>query len=1265
MLVDRAPLVRLLGRLEKRIASGKPADRLRAQLEDAMARSRALIERREHAVPTPKFTGALPVIEARAEIAAAIEAHQCVVVCGDTGSGKTTQLPQICLTLGRGVAGFIGHTQPRRVAARSVSQRIAEELDAPGSVGYKIRFADTVGERAHIKVMTDGILLAEIHNDPQLLHYDTLIIDEAHERSLNIDFLLGYLKRLLPRRADLKLIVTSATIDPQRLAAHFDEAPIVNVEGRSWPVDIRYREAAVLEDPDYDAGRDVGDAIDELWRGGGGDVLVFLPTERDIRDTATLLSRRFGESEVLPLFGRQSAGEQHRVFEAHGKRRIVLATNVAETSLTVPGIVYVVDTGTARISRYSVGSKVQRLPIEAISQASAIQRAGRCGRLGPGVCVRLYSEADYLARPAYTEAEILRTNLASVILQMRAARLGELEDFPFVETPQRRYINDGYRLLQELGALDDERSLTELGAQLARLPLDPRLARIVLAGDRWGCLREILVIVAALAVQDPRERPLDRAEAADAAHAEFTDPRSDFLVYQRIWEAYARQRKTLSRNGLRRWCRERFLSPARMREWLDVHAQLRDTARDMQLQTDQPAGDYAALHKALLSGFTTLVARRDDDGYLGARNRRVHIFPGSVLSRRKPKWVLAAEHTETSRMFARCVAHIEPGWIETVAPHMLKRAHTNERWDARRGCAVVDEQTSLYGLVISARRVVNYAPIDRQGARDLFLLHALVRGELRDPPAFVRENLALEQSIRAMEEKSRQRGLLVAEETRVRHYAEHLDTPVHDAASLRKWLRRASPADVERLQWQRDDLLLGETPAEVGTRFPSHLAVGLNRLPLAYRFEPGHEADGVSLSVPLALLHELSAHTGEWLVPGLHLEKVTALIKGLPKQLRKHFVPAPDFATACVESLSASDSLYAGVSRQLQAMTGVECPVSELLRVQLPAHLRMRFCVLDEQGETLATGRGLGELQRQCAEAPATHGDAGFERDGLRDWDFGELPHYLESTQDGMTVRVYPALAAVKDGVALRCFASAERAGVAMRAGLRELVKRRLHRELRYLRRNIPHLNEMCIWFVRVGTCERLREDLLDAALTHSVLGDAPEPRDRDAFEALLERGRGALTSAANELAQSTRQILELHHEISNRLSGTLPLNWIEAARDIHDQLKHLIYPGFLCATPWAKFAEFPRYLRAVQVRLDTLDHNPERDRQRRAQIEPLWATCKRLLAGEDAQRNGILEVRWLMEELRVSVYAQQLGTRDKVSIARVERRLDNLQRPR
>jgi ATP-dependent helicase HrpA len=702
-----------------------------------------------------------------------------------------------------------------------------------------------------------------------------------------------------------------------------------------------------------------------------------------------------------------------------------------------------------------------------------------------------------------------------------------------------------------------------------------------------------------------------------------------------------------------------------MREWLDVHAQLSDACEEMQLRPSQEEAGYAAVHKALLSGFVTLVARRDEDSYLGSRNRRVHMFPGSGLHKRQPKWLLAAEYAETSRVFARCVAQIEPAWIEMVAPHLLKRTRRDPRWDAGRGRVVADEQTSLYGLIVSNRRVVNYAPIDQQLARELFIRHALVRGELRDPPAFVCDNLALQREVHELEEKSRRRGILVDEETRLQHYAANLDERVLDVSSLRKWLRYAAPETLAPLRWSRDDLLQQEPLPDSAALFPTHLTAGANRLPLGYRFEPGHPQDGVTVSIPLTLLHELDPHTGEWLVPGLYLEKVTALIKGLPKQLRKHFVPAPDFARACVESLSASDGLYTGVSRQLQAMTGVECPVQELLAVQLPPHLRLLFRILDERGDALAEGRDLGALQQQCKESTAPLADAGLEREGLRDWDFDELPEYLESTHDGMTVRVYPTLVAESGGVALRCFASPERARAALPGGLRALLKHRLHRELRYLRRNIPHLDEMCIRYVRTGSCKQLRDDLLDAALVQALLAGRPAPRDRDAFEAILEAGSGALVGVVNELADAARGILQLHHEISNQLAGDLPLNRVEAARDIRDQLDYLVYPGFLSATPWALLDELPRYLHAIQQRLGTLDHNPERDRQRRAQIEPLWAQCKRLLADKEADRDAVIAVRWSIEELRVSVYAQQLGTREKVSVARVEKRLDALQRAR
>ncbi len=1260
-------LTRQLANVARRVAAGQPFDRSLARLHEAIEQSRERVEERRAALPRPALDADLPVVAAREEIAAAIEGNQVIVLCGDTGSGKTTQLPQICLALGRGARGLIGHTQPRRVAARSVSQRIGEELGRPSAVGYKIRFTDTLGPDACVKLMTDGIALAELGRDPELRQYDTLIVDEAHERSLNIDFLLGYLHRLLPRRPDLKLIITSATIDPERFARHFDGAPVVRVGGRTWPVDIRYRDP----DPDDEAGdlaEEIGAAIAGLWREGPGDALVFLPTERDIRECATALGKRFDDVDILPLFGRQGAAEQQRIFAPGKRRRIVLATNVAETSLTVPGITYVVDTGTARISRYSVHSKVQRLPIEKISQASATQRAGRCGRLGPGICVRLYEQADFEARAEFTEPEILRTNLASVILQMRATGLGEIEDFPFIDPPEQRYVNDGYRLLQELGALDEEQRITGLGRRLARLPLDPRLGRVLLESERFGCTREALIVVAALATQDPRERPLEHAQAADEAHAAFADARSDFVALLNLWNTVTEQRRKLSGNRLRRWCRENFLAFMRLREWQDVHAQLRELAAELGVRASKapgertPEAEYAALHKAILSGFPTLVAHRDENRYYGARNRRMLIFPGSGLARRKPKWIVAAEITETARVYARTVAQVEPAWIEQIAAHLLKRSYGDPHWDAKRERVIATEQVSLYGLVLHAGRRANYAKVDPVAARELFIAHALVRGELAKRPPFLERNLAIAAEVHELEEKSRRRDILVEESERAGFYAERVPADVNDAPSLKRWLKTLDAKALDDLVWSREQLLRG-SEEDIAEQFPSHWPIAGNRLPLVYEFTPGSPRDGVTLRVPVALLQALDPDACEWLVPGLRLEKLTALIKGLPKALRKNYVPAPDFAAACLEALAPKGELLGALSDQLERMTGVALPVSALREVRLEPHLEMRFEVLGTDGELLDSGRDLRALQdRWAEEAEQSITVDDLERRDLRRWDFGTLPEHLDLERNGMTVRVFPALSAEPDGVALRCFASPEAAAEALHAGLRELVKRVLHAEIRNLRRNVPRLDDLCLLYVRVGPCEELREDLLDAAIEVAVLEGAPTPRDEPAFDALVEQGRARLAGALNDLAAETLAVLELHHELSNRLTGELPLSCVETARDIADQLAHLVFPGFVCDTPRERFRALPRYINAALRRLEGAAHNPERDRLRRAEVEPLWEQVKRLREKHHG-REDVERLRWRTEELRVATYAQQLGTDEKVSVARLEKEIGNADR--
>ncbi len=1012
MLADRR---RLLHRLRRR-----PRGQALARLEADIAASVARREQRAAQRPRPCFSADLPVIASRERIAEAIEQHQVVIVCGETGSGKTTQLPQICLELGRGVAGLIGHTQPRRLAARSVAARIAEELNTPlgEAVGYKVRFSDRSGVDGYIKLMTDGILLAETQGDRLLEHYDTLIIDEAHERSLNIDFLLGYLKQLLPRRPDLKLIVTSATIDPERFSRHFGDAPIIEVSGRSYPVEIRYRPLAAESEDERDRGEleAIIEAVDELAREGPGDMLVFLAGERQIRETAEALRKHHPPAtEILPLYARLSAADQARVFRPHRGRRIVLATNVAETSLTVPGIRYVIDPGRARISRYSYRTKVQRLPIEPISQASANQRSGRCGRVSAGICIRLYSEDDYLARPRFTEPEIQRTSLASVILQMEALGLGRIDAFPFIDPPDPRYIRDGYKLLHELGAVDQRQRITPLGRRLARLPIDPRLGRMILAAGEEQCLSEVLVICAALSIQDPRERPFDKQQAADEQHRRFAAEGSDFLAYLRLWEYYRQQERHLSQNKLRKLCQREFLSYVRLREWRDIWSQLKTIAAELGLRANaQPAaGD--AVHRALLSGLLANVGlKHENREYLGARNSRFHLFPGSSLGKQPPRWLMAAEIVETSKVYARTAARIEPQWIERVGAHLLKRSYHHPHWEKRAGRVLAFERVTLYGLVVVAKRKVDYGPLDPQEARRIFICEALVAGELQTEAAFFRHNQALLEEIGQLEAKARRQDILVDEAVLEQFFDQRLPADIHSARQLEAWLKR-DPEHDRRLRLERGELMRHDATAVSGQRFPDQLVVGGVVLPLHYQLDPGREDDGVTATIPLPALAQLRPEPFEWLVPGLLEEKVTWLIKALPKRLRKHCVPAPHYARACIEAMTPGEGgLLASLSRQLRRIAGVDVSEDDWRLETMPAHLRMNFAVVDDQGRELARGRDLEQLQQrlreQAGQSFASLEHHPLERRGLTRWDFGELPESVTVSSGGLKLVGYPAL---------------------------------------------------------------------------------------------------------------------------------------------------------------------------------------------------------------------------------------------------------------
>ena len=1268
MLADRHRLRRRLREARKSAAQADHA-RTRADLTQAIARSVACRHARQANLPTPRYPGQLPVSERREEIMAAIREHQVVIVCGETGSGKTTQLPKMCLQLGRGVAGFIGHTQPRRIATRSVATRIAEELDTPlgAAVGYKIRFKDKTQATSYVKVMTDGILLAELQQDRWLNQYDTLIIDEAHERSLNIDFLLGYLKQLLPKRPDLKVIVTSATIDPERFAKHFSGAPIIEVSGRTYPVEVRYRPLFDAEEGGEDdgeqAGRDLNGgiiaAVDELARDGQGDVLVFLSGEREIREAAEALRKHHPpHTEILPLFARLSAEEQYRVFKPHIGRRIVLATNVAETSLTVPGIRYVVDTGLARISRYSYRSKVQRLPIEAISQASANQRQGRCGRVANGICIRLYTQEDFDSRPPFTDAEIQRTNLASVILQMHTLGLGDIEDFPFIDAPDPRYVKDGYRLLESLGALHGKR-LSELGRKLARFPVDPRLARMILAAHEGNCLHEILLITSALSIQDPRERPMDKQQQADEARRRFADEQSDFVSLLNIWTFFQEQRHHLSTNKLRKLCRDNFISWLRMLEWQDIHSQLLGLSRELGLTVNSQPADYAAIHQAILSGLLANLGFKQEEGdYLGARNSRFHIFPGSDIAKKKPKWIACAQMLETTRVYGHYAASIDVSWVEPLAGHLIKRSYSEPHWEKRTARVAAYESVTLYGLPIVTRRSVNYAPIDPETSREIFIREALVARRYQTKAAFFRHNGERIDEIEELERKSRRRDILVDEETLFAFYDRLLPPSITSGASFEKWRKRAERKDPEILFIRDQDLMQQSAEHVTGERFPDSLTINAGTFQLAYHFEPGAADDGVSVLIPLPLLASLKPGDFEWLVPGLLEEKITQLIKTLPKSLRRNFVPAPDFAHACLAAIEPGQGdMLEILGQRLYRINGVQVPADAWRPRQLDAHLRMNYRVIDAKGNGLDEDRDLSALQTRLAkkgqDSFAGVRKPGIERDGLLDWDFGALPATIDLQVHGVSVKGYPALVDNGESVDLRILDGEDVAHHESHYGLRRLLMVRHAAELKRLRKQLPGLKQLCLHYATLGTCEDLGTEILEAGIDAAFIEGQAMPRDRTQFERLYNEGKTRLVDKLNQIAHALSDTLSEYTAIGKQLTGDFTRKY-PAARDIREQLDHLIYGGFVAYLGYARILELPRYLKAIRVRLDKLAYAPERDNKHLARLQPYWQRYAQAVArGEDSHE--LENYHWLLEEFRVSLFAQEIKTKHRVSADRLE----------
>ncbi|WP_415200991.1 ATP-dependent RNA helicase HrpA [Pseudorhodoferax sp.] len=1286
------------------------------------------------------FPESLPVSGRRGEIEAAIAAHQVVIVCGETGSGKTTQLPKIALAMGRGRLNapqgkgrLIGHTQPRRIAASSVAKRIAEELKTPLGevVGFKVRFQDRLSRNASVKLMTDGILLAETQTDPLLKAYDTLIIDEAHERSLNIDFLLGYLRRILPQRPDLKVIVTSATIDADRFAQHFRSgqgpAPILYVSGRMFPVEQRWR--PFEESRDHGLNEAIAEAVDELWRDPrqAGDILVFLPGEREIREAADHLRGHLQhqpvlrDAQVLPLFARLSQAEQDRIFEPHGQRRIVLATNVAETSLTVPGIRYVIDAGTARVKRYSLRSKVEQLLVEPISQAAANQRAGRCGRVADGICIRLYAQDDFNARPRFTDPEILRSSLAGVILRMKSLHLGEVEDFPFVEAPSKRAITDGYQLLNELGAVDEQNVLTPVGAELARLPLDPRVGRMILAARERQALSEVLVIAAALSVQDVRDRPLDAQAQADQQHAKFDDEKSEFSGYLRLWQwlhdsrggrpaarpapaegsephaggsaAATSQTHKLSNRQYEQLLRQNFISMRRVREWRDIHSQLLTVVTEHRWRLNEVPASYEQLHKAMLSGLLGNVGCKpeDEDVYLGARGIKFHRHPGAHLKKRPGRWIVAAELVETTRLFGRGIANIEPQWLEEVGAHLLKKQLLDPHWEKKAAEVIALERATLYGLVVYSGRRVPYGRVDAPGAREIFIREGLVAGGWETRLPFAAANQRTIAQVEALEHKSRRQDVLVDDELIFAFYDAQLPAEVCSGRSFEAWWREASRANPKLLQLTREELMRHEAAGITTEAFPRTVRLGGVDCAANYLHEPGNARDGLTATVPLFVLNQVAEERCEWLVPGMLKEKIQALLKSLPQRPRSRFVPLPESAARLAAELPfAQGSLIDALLKAVRDQTGLDVKRADFKLDMLAPHLFMNLQVVDEHGRQRGMGRNLGALKAELgtqargafqalaalktgAPAPARQPPAAGPQPaaapaakappaapqppaGQRhtQWDFGELPELMEIRKGGQSVVGFPALVDDGDAVRIEIFDEPDLAAARHRAGLRRLVALQIRDALKYLEKNIPDLQKMAVAYMPLGTQEELRAQVIGLALERAFLAD-PLPADAAAFKRRVEEGRGRLTLIAGEVARLAGTILAEYAAAQRKLRDARPP--ADVAADVQQQLQRLMPKNFLAAAPWAQLQHFPRYLKAVALRLDKLRADPARDAARLAELKPQEQRYWRLVAERKGQADArMAELRWLLEELRVSFFAQELRTPQPVSVKRLDK---------
>ena len=1239
------------------------------------------VEKKRLNMPKIVYPENLPVSQKKQAIFDAISQHQVVIIAGETGSGKTTQIPKICLELGRGVKGFIGHTQPRRLAARSVASRLAQELECElgTNVGYKVRFSDQVSDTTQVKLMTDGILLAELQNDKLLLQYDTIIIDEAHERSLNIDFILGYLRQLLPKRPDLKVIITSATIDPERFSRHFGHAPIVEVSGRTYPVEVRYR--PIMGD-DNDSDRDqidgIIDAVNELGRESAGDILIFMSGEREIRDTADALSKlQLRHTEILPLFARLSNSEQNRIFHPHGGRRIILATNVAETSLTVPGIKYVIDTGYARISRYSYRTKVQRLPVEAISQASANQRKGRCGRVSDGICIRLYSEEDFLSRPEFTDPEILRTNLASVILQMTSIGLGDIAAFPFVEAPDKRNIQDGVKLLEELGGIQPHKEvdkgyrLTDIGRQLAQLPVDPRLARMVIEARKYGAVRETMVIVSALSIQDPRERPLDKQQASDEKHRRFHDKQSDFLAFLNLWDYLKQQQEELSNAQFRKMCRQDFLNYLRIREWQDLYTQLRQVVKEQGFAINSAAADFRSIHVSLLAGLLSHVGQKDLEKheFTGARNAKFTIFPGSGLFKKPPKWTMVAELVETSKLWGRIAASIDPEWIEPLAEHLVKHHYSEPHWSKSEGAVMASEKVTLYGLPIVASRQVNYGVIDLLLCRELFIRHALVEGDWNTRHAFFKANLKLLSEVEDLEHKSRRRDILVDDETLFAFYDQRIPNDVISSRHFDNWWKTVSKQQPDLLSFEKNMLIKEDASTVSALDYPNYWYQGDLKFRLSYQFEPGTDADGVTVHIPLAILNQVHNVGFDWQVPGLRHELIVALIKSLPKPIRRNFVPAPNYASAFLERVPTPEgSVLDKLERELRRMTGVTVERESWQLDQLPAHLKMTYRVVNDKNKTVAEGQDLdalkNSLKEKVQETLSEVVDDGIEQSGLHIWSFGELPQRYEQKRGGYSVKAYPALVDEKNSVGIRVFETEFEQQQAMWGGVRRLLLLNIPSPIKYLHEKLPNKSKLGLYFNPYGKVLELIDDCIACGIDQLIATYGGAVWNEEQFESLKEYARAELNDVVVNIAKQVEQILTAVFAINKRLKGRVDFSMALALSDVKAQMSGLVFKGFVTEQGWKRLPDILRYLNGIERRLEKLAIDPNRDRAQMSKVEhvqTLWQQWMSKLTPLQKQLPEVQEVRWMIEELRISLFAQQLGTPYPISDKRIIQTMESL----